>query len=244
MPDGLVNQVILTCKAVIGTHSSLLWGLFVVGLVGGATHCAVQCGVFVSAVGSAPRGQSFGGILTRLRGVAVLPYHLGRTLTYMILAAFGAMTGQVIATITGMTFVTVVLLVLAALFFLLSALGGAVRLPVVGGWRAPLTQVWGKVTRPFSRLGQFPLGLVMGLMPCAMSSGAIFAAAATGEPLTALFGLGAFGLGTSLALIPTSAAIRTVFNARTLNGRGFTTLQFFNAFVLFALAARVFIQGV
>ena len=57
------------------------------GLATGATHCAGMCAPFVLAQGAARAGSSAGGVLARLSGAALAPYHLGRVLGYAVLGA-------------------------------------------------------------------------------------------------------------------------------------------------------------
>src|SRR5271166_5627607 len=64
--------------------------LFLTGLVGGVAHCGPMCGPFVLAqTASSPASVS----LERLSGGLLLPYHFGRTVTYSVLGALGALLG-------------------------------------------------------------------------------------------------------------------------------------------------------
>src|SRR5215471_16573077 len=87
--DGLVQ---------VATSSGLALSLFLAGLGGSAMHCVGMCGPFVlgQVMGDAERiapGKGYGE-WRRLAGAALLPYHLGRMVTY---SALGAAAGGVTA---------------------------------------------------------------------------------------------------------------------------------------------------
>ena len=105
---------------------ALVGALFAAGLAGGFTHCAGMCGPFVLAqvagfldkVDAARMSE-----LTRLRGAALVPYHLGRLTTYSALGALaGGLAGRV-QEIAGLRWIAAGLLALAALLFLAQAAG-------------------------------------------------------------------------------------------------------------------------
>ena len=75
---------------------ALLGALFLAGLAGGATHCSTMCAPFVMAQASVGAGVG-GGVLRRLSGAALLPYHLGRMLGYGALGALAGGTAGAVA---------------------------------------------------------------------------------------------------------------------------------------------------
>src|SRR5919199_2082920 len=94
-PKGLIIPMLADCLhdlAALGPAGglpTLLGALFLAGLAGGATHCSTMCAPFVLAQASVGMGAG-GGVLRRLSGAALAPYHLGRMLGY---GALGALAG-------------------------------------------------------------------------------------------------------------------------------------------------------
>ncbi len=193
-------QFLAQCLAGMDTQMGLYLGLFVGGLVGGLTHCAVQCGVFV--FGLSARNDT--SALKRAEGWALLPYHLGRVLTYCALAAVAATALRASIPVFVETW-TPALLAVAALLFFTAAFGKMERLPGL-----PAGPAVAALRRMRPRPGGVLHGAVMGLMPCAMSFAAIFAASTAPTAVHAVLAVMAFGAGTTLALIPLQGAARAV----------------------------------
>ena len=188
------------CQVAVGQNGPLIGGLFMAGLVGSASHCAGMCGPFVLAqVGARAEVGSPKSGLARLAGGALLPYHLGRATTYILLAAALATPLGALGGVGGLHWVAPALLVVAAAIF--AALG----LQTAG--------LVGAATRGFSDMGGFIgmarplfarpqgwrgylLGGLLGFLPCGLLYAAIAAAAATGSPLAAAFGMMGFVVGT------------------------------------------------
>lgn len=214
----ILGAGIAHCRAVAVEHGGLLASLFLAGLLGSVTHCAGMCGPFVLAqtvarLEAMPLGQM--SEMRRLAGAALLPYHLGRATTY---AALGGVAGALAAgaiAVTGLRWISALLLALAALFFLGYALNSL-------GWLRPQTRqrpngegesTWarriGRLARPlFARpVGWrgYLLGVALGFLPCGLLYGALAAAAATGQPLAAAFAMLAFTAGTVPALLAVAA---------------------------------------
>ncbi len=190
------------CRSVAIENGPLLLGLFLTGLVGSASHCATMCGPFVLAQSGAAMAQLplGSGELRRLRGAALAPYHCGRALTYMALAAVVAMPLNLLHEATQWRFVPAIALALAALVFAVVAAGGLGRLAYAGSWTAPLGARLALWTRPlFARPTGWQglaLGLLLGFLPCGLLYAAIGAAIAPADPLAAAMGMGLFTLGT------------------------------------------------
>jgi sulfite exporter TauE/SafE len=181
-------------------------GLFATALVGGFAHCAPMCGPFVLMQVAERERDGLG--LRRLAAGGLPAYHLGRLTTYAALGiAAGGVGGSLIA-LTPFRWIATALLGLAALSFLLQALGGAARwLPGLGlgaaePWLARrLALLAAPLLRPGFGAGGYRLGLVLGLLPCGFLYSALVAAAATGGALAGGLAMGAFALGTAPALI-------------------------------------------
>lgn len=215
----ILDAGIAHCRSVAVEHGGLLASLFVTGLLGSVTHCTGMCGPFVLAqtvarLEAVPAQRM--SEMRRLAGATLLPYHLGRTTTYVVLGTVaGALAAGTVA-VTGLRWISAVLLGLAALFFLGYALSSL-------GWLWPLRRqrqagagerAWarhiGRLARPlFARpVGWrgYLLGVALGLLPCGLLYGALAAAAATGQSLAAAFAMLAFTAGTVPALLAVAAA--------------------------------------
>lgn len=202
-----VELFIQYCQAAISEHGSVMATLFLGGLLGSLTHCAGMCGPFVLAqVGAdVPRGQGTG--LKRVRGALLLPYHLGRMTTYMILGVLAASVSGYLFAAPAQRAVTVALLSLAALLFLAAAFPGArtrVWPPALSRFLGKLGGVVGRAARPFfeapSIVHRYALGVILGFLPCGLLAAALMAVASTADPLSAAMAMGAFCVGTMPAL--------------------------------------------
>lgn len=196
-----VAHFVFACQATFNSHLPFVLALFLAGLSGSLAHCLTMCSGFVMAQVSANKTPS---LWTQL----LLPYHLGRSLTYGLLGAIAAsgvavlsksaMAGLLAKILLG--FVAVVF-VSMALERLLNLMGVRVRFPAF----LPKTTacVMGLVARLQALSGiwaRFGLGLSLGFLPCGLLYTALMAAAATGNPLSGFVGMVAFGLGTMPAL--------------------------------------------
>lgn len=180
--------------------------LFASGLVGGVGHCVGMCGPVVAAF-SANRAE---GGATRPH----LLYHLGRITTYSLLGGVAGFTGSfldVAAVIApyqrAVLTATGVLIALAGL-----ALGGWLPGPA-GAARAGGPGLFAKACRALGGEGSagahFPLGLVLGFLPCGLVYAALLAAAREGMEagdhaggfLRGLLVMALFGTGTVPALL-------------------------------------------
>lgn len=190
------------CQAVAVENAPLLLGLFLTGLVGSATHCAAMCGPFVltqsaAALAGLPMGS---GELRRLGGAALAPYHLGRAITYIMLGVLLALPLHVMERATQLRIVPVVALGLAALLFVVIAIGGLGRLNYGTGLATTLGARLGAIARPLFDNPKgwrgLLIGLLLGFLPCGLLYAAIGAAVASSDPLIAAMGMAAFTLGT------------------------------------------------
>lgn len=192
--DGLVH---------VATSSGLALSLFLAGFGGSVLHCVGMCGPFVlgQVMSDSERigpGKSYGE-WRRLVGAALLPYHLGRMVTY---SALGAVAGAV----TALFAATTVFGVLSGLFLILgAALMLAQAFGLALGGLAPqasfLQRLAGPLTTSHSTWARFALGLVLGFLPCGLIYGALGAAAGTGSAIRGALAMAAFSLGTVPALI-------------------------------------------
>lgn len=192
------------CAVVITDRGSLLVSLFMTGLLGSLTHCSAMCGPFVLSQVAARMEAIPAREMRewhRLTGAALLPYHLGRGTTYMALGGLGAALAGSLQDLSGLRWLSGGLLLVAALVLVGYAIPQLkVAFPPgrwaerwwsaqVAGWARPL------FASPIGARG-YGLGVLLGFIPCGLLYAALAAAAATGDPLAGVFGMGAFVLGT------------------------------------------------
>ena len=177
-----------------------LWALMLLGLLG-TGHCLGMCGPLVVA---------FPGRTGRLGGH--LAYHAGRLLTYTLLGGAVAGLGRVfqqMGTAAGadpLTWVArsqVALSAMAALFLLGFGLGrlGLLREPVWLNVAAPsrLPGAGPLLRSAFDSSAiwpMWPVGMLMGLLPCGLSYAALARALAAGRVSDGALMLLCFGVGT------------------------------------------------
>jgi uncharacterized protein len=233
-----------------GGLAALLGAMFLAGLAGGATHCATMCAPFVLAQAAAGADASAGGgMLRRLSGAALLPYHLGRMLGYGALGALAGGTVGLLAWASGVRLLLAALLVLAAVLMLAQAFRRvADRLPRWFPWAARLAprlprtlerRIGALLAAPTGGRGVL-LGLLLSALPCGLLYGALAGAAASGSALAGALAMAAFVLGTMPALVGV-ALLGRLFGRRRgpvlrWAGAGLFAL---NGVVLLGLAARL-----
>lgn len=245
---GLLESGLAHCADLAADNGGLLAALFGAGLVGGLTHCAGMCGPFVLSQVTerqkslpASRMRDF----HRLTGAALLPYHLGRATTYMLLGAVAAAFAGSLVQLAGLRWLSAALLIAAALFFLgygLKRLGLRLPLPEVAGAGWWGRQVGG-VARPLfaspSGIRGYALGVLLGFIPCGLLYGALTVAAASGDPLAGVFAMAAFAAGTAPALVGVGAlGSLAAWRWRGAAGRLGPSLMIANSVFLTVLAWR------
>lgn len=203
----LIAAGVSHCADVVVDQGNLLVSLFMTGLVGGLAHCTAMCGPFVlSQVGARLEGVPASRMREwhRLAGAALLPYQVGRLTTYSLLGAVGASLAGSLGSLTGLRWISAVLLGLAALFFIGYAIP-RVKALLPGQGQGERREGWwsrhvGRLARPLFAAPTgwrgYALGLLLGFIPCGLLYGALAAAASTGDPLAGAFGMAVFALGT------------------------------------------------
>ena len=187
------------------------------GFLGGFGHCVAMCGPLVGALGiSAPPG-----IPARRALLPQLAYHLGRITTYGTVGAVMGLLGSFVNVAGRMAGWQDVVAVLAGLLMVAMGLGAAAQSLWVKSAEGRLA---GRVLSAVRRLAgheapvrAYPLGLVLGFLPCGLSYSAFAAAAATGSPVAGMAIALAFGFGTLPALLLAGAVVAALsFRARGL----------------------------
>lgn len=203
------------CTVVVEDNGSLLASLFLAGLLGSATHCVTMCAPFVlSQVTTRLETIKLDEMseFKRLTGAALIPYHLGRMTTYIVLGFAVGLLAQGAIQFSGMKWISAALLIMAAFFFLgyaLKKLGILFpKLPLLGTSQqqeSGLSASMGRILKPFFAnpvgLNGYILGIGLGFLPCGLLYGALAASGATGDYVAGAFGMAAFALGTVPSLM-------------------------------------------
>jgi sulfite exporter TauE/SafE len=175
---------------------ALAGAMFLAGLAGGFLHCAAMCGPFVMAQTLARMGTG----PVRLAGAALVPYHLGRFVSYTALGAALGGVGGALAAIPGLRWTIPILLAIAGALFALQALGKA-----FGGQSGSLAAWLGRKVRPLLEAPGpargFALGVALGFLPCGFLYAALAAAAGSGGATQGALAMAGFALGTVPALL-------------------------------------------
>lgn len=190
------------CTHALTAHYGLTISLFLAGLVGSVTHCAGMCGPFVLAQ------TKSGPMLQKPASSLLLPYHLGRMTTYVML-------GILLHSVINLSYlfsetrvlITVPLLTLAGIIFLVNAFP---KLNAVFPWatniRLPaflsiIAQRGHHLLQTHGNPSRYLLGLTLGLMPCGLVVAALMASATAPTTSQAALAMAAFSLGTMPSLI-------------------------------------------
>jgi sulfite exporter TauE/SafE len=227
-----------------GGVPAVMAALFLAGLAGGATHCAGMCGPFVIAQSAAVADRAAaGGVLARVSGAALLPYHAGRMLGYALLGAAAGGFAGIVALGSGFRFVLAALLAVAAvLMFAQASRRIAALLPRLLAPRLPaaLERRLGALLAAPTGLRGVALGLMLSALPCGLLYGALAGAAATGSALGGALAMAAFVAGTVPALVGV-ALLGRFFGRRAGPGMRAAGAALFalNGVVLAVMAVRV-----
>ena len=171
-----------------------LWTAFLLGFVGSA-HCAGMCGPLVLALPHWGRGQ--GSFLA-----GRLLYNFGRIVTYALMGAVFGLLGQGVAFAGLQRWVSLVLGTIILVGVIVSP-RFANRIPVTNGvsW---LKATLGNLLQRRAMPAMFGIGLMNGLLPCGLVYVACAAATSTGDFLSGMRYMVAFGLGTLPMLLAIS----------------------------------------
>lgn len=167
----------------------------------GAGHCIGMCGNLVAALALTERNQQSGVLFQLL-------YHGGRIITYALIGGGVGWIGSAFAFTDNFKDVTRMLLVASDFFIILVGLGSAglfsylsmIDLEFPGPARTLVTGVRRLLTG-HGTLTAFPLGLLLGLLPCGYVYAMAIIAAQTTSPLKGALIMFIFGLGTIPALL-------------------------------------------
>ena len=181
--------------------------LFSSGFTVGFGHCIGMCGPIVASFSLSLKGR--GGIVPHLL------YNTGRITTYALLGGIMGVTGSFTSVTSRIASLQKGVMVLTGIVIIVMALAMAGWIPL-GNIFADYYNPGGLISRTFHRLSEtksmaayYPLGMLLGLLPCGPVYTALIAAARTGMEAQSTFkgsltGVGlmlSFGLGTIPSLL-------------------------------------------
>ncbi len=211
--------------------------LFLMGAVGGVTHCAPMCGGFVLGQTADRMARLPVARLCewrRVEAAALLPFHAGRVTAYAFL---GAVAGQSGARLGAIPWLAGPLLLLGAFLLARQAAGHGWAPSGLYRWLSPLLP-HGPPRAP-SAFSAWRLGVCLGFLPCGLVYAALILAAAAADPWIGALGMAAFALGTVPALVLVGFAGHAA-GARWRRQAGYVVpgIMAANAVLLTILAAR------
>ena len=197
--------------------SAPLLAMLLSGLAGGFGHCISMCGPVVGALSV---GETRKGIRH------LLLYNLGRVTTYTILGAMMGLSGSFLVLAASIEQLQRAIMIIAGLSIILMGLSTAEWLPLPSPKKScnPGSSLMQKIMAlfkaPRSIGAYYPMGIVLGFLPCGLTYTALLAAArAAMEAHHPFAGMlqGAlmmmlFGIGTAPALILVGKVVNTISN--------------------------------
>ena len=170
--------------------------LFSSGFTVGFGHCIGMCGPIVASLSLSSKGRG-GGVI-----VPHLLYNIGRVTTYSLLGGLMGVTGSFTRVTASIASLQKVVMIFAGILIVVMGLAMA-------GW-IPASKIYGDYYNPegvlargFRKLSEsrsvgtyYPLGLLLGLLPCGPVYTALISAARAGMEARTSLGGGFLGMGT------------------------------------------------
>lgn len=174
------------------------------GLLGGFGHCMGMCGPLVTSCAFPSASQRpASGLLA-----GQLIFHAGRITTYSCIGGMAGLTGSFLNSAGRLAGVQNMVPILAGLFMLWMGLGivGITRsVALLEGRSGPVLRGVRAILGGRSIWHFYPVGLLLGFLPCGLSYSVFIGAAGTGGLLQGLLFSLLFGLGTIPALLLVSS---------------------------------------
>ena len=171
------------------------------GVIGGFGHCIGMCGPLVASYTLARTTQPL-PLFTRM--APHLLYNSGRITTYALIGAIMGLSGSFVNVAGRLAGIQNVVAVIAGVMMILMGLsiagmiGNTAWLEIHNFSVLRLAQ---RVLESSSALRYYPLGLILGLLPCGLSYTVFIASAGTGGLFPGMLTALLFGLGTLPALV-------------------------------------------
>lgn len=176
----------------------VLTTVFIAALTAAFSHCIFMCGAFVNMmVIKNLEEQKSNDLLTKIKAGGLLPYHLGRTITYTLIALilfyFKELGARLINIPAGY------FMILAGFLMLYFAITGHLKFNFITNFTNKLIAKpleWVKKTN-----STFLLGLVLGFLPCGLVYGFIALTLAVDSAYKVILIMIIFGIATTVPLV-------------------------------------------
>ncbi|MGE5893868.1 MAG: sulfite exporter TauE/SafE family protein [bacterium] len=179
---------------------------FTTGLLGGFGHCIGMCGPVIGSYTLHAAGERGHGT-----GIFIhLLYNAGRITTYAFIGSLMGLTGSFVNVTGRIAGFQDIIVVIAGLMMIVMGLSIIGLLRVTGPLEKRNTLVikaMRAVLENDSPWKYYPFGILLGSLPCGLSYSMFIGAAGTGNMLTGLFFVLAFGIGTVPALLLVGTAM-------------------------------------
>ena len=198
--------------------SAPLLAMLLAGLAGGFGHCISMCGPLVATL---TFGETRQGLLHHLL------YNLGRVTTYSILGAIVGISGSfLVLTTASIVQLQRVIMVIAGLSIILMGLSTAEWLPLpqkksCNPGNSLIQKIFVFFKAPRSIGSYYPMGIVLGFLPCGLTYTALLTAARSGMEAKYPFAgmmqgalmMMLFGIGTVPAMLLVGKVVNTISNS-------------------------------
>jgi hypothetical protein len=183
---------------------------FTTGILGGFGHCIGMCGPLVASYALAAPSVA---VPAYRRLIPHLLYNTGRITTYALIGSVMGLSGSFVNVASRLTGIQNAVAVLAGVMMIFMGLG-ITGITGSAAWlekhNLSVLRLAKGVRASSSMLRYYPLGLLLGLLPCGLSYTVFIASAGTGGAVSGLLTALFFGLGTLPALISFGALITTL----------------------------------
>ncbi len=190
---------------------------FTTGMLGGFGHCVGMCGPLVASYTLATP-SSDQPLFSRF--VPHLLYNLGRITTYGIIGGIMGLSGSFVNVAGRLAGIQNIVAIVAGIMMVAMGMAIASRtgsMAWIEKYNFPVLRLAQQIRSSSSSFRYYPLGLLLGLLPCGLSYTIFIASAGTGGLVPGMATALLFGLGTLPALLLFGAAITSLSAA--LRGR-------------------------
>jgi sulfite exporter TauE/SafE len=170
---------------------------FTTGLLGGFGHCIGMCGPLVAS-------YTLHSAASRTRIIPHLMYNAGRITTYTFIGSLMGLAGNFLNTAGKLAGIQNIAAMLTGILMIaagLSISGCFKSASFIGSRNSFVLKAVKIVVETDSPLRYYPLGLLLGLLPCGLSYSVFIGAAGAGGLLQGMLYVFCFGLGTLPALL-------------------------------------------
>lgn len=186
--------------------------LFTAGLLS-SMHCVGMCGCFVTSYSIKLRGSNL------QRAISHLGYSFGRITTYTFIGAIMGLIGSNLYFLGKMAGIQNYLIIAMSIIMIYFGLSLANFVPKIQ-WLDKSGELFLKYSqKPFAKimknksiLSTYPLGLVLGFLPCCLLYTIEIQAMNTGSPIKGALSMFFFGLGTIPALFTFGMSVNFIDN--------------------------------